>query len=1075
MSQLLINDYYNEIERLRKFSGSSTEGVVSQAFARLLNEFSRQNNWVFVQQAGMQSAQRTNIRPDGVVFTAAGMAFGYWEAKDSDDDLDVEIAAKIKRGYPTTNIIFENTQIAVLYQNGNEVLRCPMNDGDELLRLVTLFFDHESSEIHNFNKAIEQFREDLPLVLEALRQKINEAYHDNKDFKQKATDFLAHARETINPTIGEADIREMLIQHILTEEIFNHVFNEGDFHRENNIAIQLYKLEGAFFTGAIKRDTLKALNPYYAEIRRNAAAIEDHAQKQTFLKIIYENFYKVYNPKAADRLGVVYTPNEIVKFMIEGADWLCHKHFGKALIEPNVEILDPATGTGTFICELLEHFRGQPEKLAHKYKNELHANEVAILPYYVANLNIEATFAAISGQYAEYPNLCFVDTLDNVAALGIRTGQQLDMLAGLSDENIERVKRQNRAKISVIIGNPPYNAWQENFNMRNPNRAYKRIDQAIKDTYIAKGTAQNKNSVYDMYTRFFRWASDRMHDDGVLCFVTNRNFIEKAAYDGFRQIVEQEFDEIYLMDLGGDVRVNPKLSGTKNNVFGIQTGVAISFFVKHHSGRKKDKTPARIYYARRPEFDTKDDKLSFLSSNSIADIKFEHISPSKRHNWINQIENEWDDLIAVASKDEKAGKKGSKGRAIFKLFSSGLKTQRDDWAYDHSRANLEAKMGEFVRVYEETRKDRDNPAKDSIKWDAELESYLTRNISKSLDKKCMLPGLYRPFVKKWAYFDQHFNGRTYQLPSIFPDGAENSGIMITGNGASKPFHNLAFDQIPGLDTLEKTQCLPRYRYSSSGEKIDNITDWALRKFRAAYGVNDSHSDSSPPPCGEGGPKGRVGVGESRQKSSPTGSAVASSASPTSPQGGGNISANTSPAITKDDIFHYVYGVLHDPHYRETYAINLKREFPRIPFYPDFHQWAEWGKQLMQLHIHYEDVAPWPLTRIDEVDEKARAVEQNPRVVLKADKDNGSIRLDSETVLSGIPAEVWDYKLGNRSALEWILDQYKEKTPRDATIREKFNTYRFADYKEKVVDLIMRVTRVSVETMKITEAMRAAKR
>ena len=252
----------------------------------------------------------------------------------------------------------------------------------------------------------------------------------------------------------------MLIQHVLTEDIFSHVFDSADFHSQNNVAGELYKLEATFFTGTVKRNTLDSLRPYYAAIRSAAALVDSHLEKQRFLKAIYENFYRVYNPKAADRLGVVYTPNEIVRFMIEGADWLCNQHFGKGLIDRNVEILDPAAGTGTFICELIEHFRGQPTKLAHKYAEELHANEVSILPYYVANLNIEATYAATSGEYEEFQNLCFVDTLDNTAGLGIRAGHQHDMFGAMSDENVLRIKKQNSRKISLVIGNPPYNANQ---------------------------------------------------------------------------------------------------------------------------------------------------------------------------------------------------------------------------------------------------------------------------------------------------------------------------------------------------------------------------------------------------------------------------------------------------------------------------------------------------------------------------------------------------------------------------------------------------------------------------------------
>ncbi len=428
---------------------------------------------------------------------------------------------------------------------------------------------------------------------------------------------------------------------------------------------------------------MRAMQPYYAAIRKNAAQITSHQEKQTFLKVIYENFYKVYNPKAADRLGVVYTPNEIVRFMVEGADWLCHRHFGKTLIDPGVEILDPATGTGTFICELIEHFRGQPAKLRHKYREELHANEVAILPYYVANLNIEATYAAVAGGYEEFPNLCFVDTLDNVAGLGKRAGHIDDLFGALSDENVARVQRQNKRKISVVIGNPPYNAWQESFNQRNANRAYKKIDQRIKETYVLNGTAQNKNSVYDMYTRFFRWASDRVHDDGVVAFISNRNFIEKAAYDGFRRDVMEEFNEIHIVDLGGDVRANPKISGTRHNVFGIQTGVSIAFLVKKHR-----QTGCKVFYVRRPEFDTAEDKLAWLGAESASGVAFQRIEPDKQGNWLDITDDDWVDLIPVVSKEVKAAKSPDRRQAIFRLFSHGVQTKRDEWLYDFSNSNL---------------------------------------------------------------------------------------------------------------------------------------------------------------------------------------------------------------------------------------------------------------------------------------------------------------------------------------------------------------------------------------------------
>ncbi|WP_420131791.1 N-6 DNA methylase, partial [Rhodopseudomonas sp.] len=519
MNQILIQDYLNDLSDLRKASGSNRESVVSEAFKDLLKGYAKSHDLIFLPQYELPRQDGAGRIVDGALVYSLRVPFGYWEAKDEEDDLDAEIARKLRRGYPRDNIIFEDSRTAVLMQHGNEVMRCAVDDTDRLQHLLELFFKYERPEIVEFRAAVTQFQKDLPEVLAALRDMINAAQRDSAPFRKAATKFLKHAQETINPMVTADDVREMLIQHILTEEIFSKVFDEDDFHRLNNVAKELDTLERLFFTGAVKKKTMRALDPYYNAIRKNAHEVPNHVEKQRFLKVIYEGFYKVYNKKAADRLGVVYTPNEIVRFMVESADWLCQKHFSKSLIDRDVQILDPATGTGTFICELLEHFRGQKDKLAYKYKEELHANEVAILPYYVANLNIEATYAAITGQYAEFPNLCFVDTLDNVGGLGRKAGPQHDLVGAMSEENVARIKRQNSRKISVVIGNPPYNANQQNENDNNKNRTYPRIDERIKDTYIKQSTAQ-KTKAYDMYTRFFRWASDRLHDDGIIAFVS---------------------------------------------------------------------------------------------------------------------------------------------------------------------------------------------------------------------------------------------------------------------------------------------------------------------------------------------------------------------------------------------------------------------------------------------------------------------------------------------------------------------------------------------------------------------------
>lgn len=1081
MSQLLIHDYLNQLDLIKKVSGSQRETILREAFKDLLKQWGKQQDLLFLAEYPLKTTFNTNINVDGVLMHALRMPLGYWEAKDAKDDLDKEIRDKFKSGYPHDNIIFSDDRTAVLWQNQHEALRCDMTDTTALAQLLKRFFAFERPEIASFRTAVEQFKTDLPTVLQALLEMIDTQYRDNATFRAAASAFLAQAQEAINPALTRDNVREMLIQHILTEEIFAKVFDDSDFHQKNNVARELYRLEAAFFTGALKKKTLKGLEPYYAAIRAAAAQIGSHSEKQTFLKVIYENFYKVYNTKAADRLGVVYTPNEIVRFMIEGTDWLCERHFGKHLIDQGVDILDPATGTGTYICELLEHFRGQPKKLAHKYAHELHANEVDILPYYVANLNIEATYAAITGDYTEFPNLCFVDTLDNVGLHTAGKGGTTELFGSVSDENVARIKRQNARRISVVIGNPPYNANQANENDNNKNREYGAIDRRIKDTYIAHSTAQ-KTKLYDMYARFFRWASDRLDDNGILAFVTNRSFIDARTFDGFRKTVAQEFSDIYVVDLGGDVRANPKLSGTRHNVFGIQTGVAISFMVKRQRPAHEP-GPARVWYVRRPELETAEDKLAWLASQPLRTLELEHIQPDKNANWLHLTDNDFETLMPLASKETKATKIEGAERAIFKLFSLGVSSNRDDWAIDLNSNSLEKKVTYFIDFFNEERKRWENFSKNTnfqnslersnklsnfvdrtIKWTTELEAHLNKQKSLIFDRQCIRSYSYRPFLSLYAYIQPVFTHRQYRQASIFPTTKDtfNKYICFIGDATEKPFSVLAGDQLPDLNYLSAaaagTKVLPFWTYTTKGNRTDNITDWALEQFTQHYHGNGPTTTPAQP-------------------RRPSRSKKADAATPTDAHSPATASAPdaVAPSITKEAIFHYCYAVLHDPVYRQKYAQNLKREFPRIPLYPDFWRWAHWGAQLMALHIGFETVAPHALTRTDVPDTKARTANQAPKALLKSDPAAGTITLDTETTLRGIPPSAWAYQLGNRCAIDWVLDQYKEKKPKDPTIRERFNTYRFADHKEKVIDLLARVTTVSVQTVAITQAMQALER
>jgi predicted helicase len=647
-----------------------------------------------------------------------------------------------------------------------------------------------------------------------------------------------------------------------------------------------------------------------------------------------------------------------------------------------------------------------------------------------------------------------MDTLDN---MGFDYKNKQSDMFGLSEENTERIKRQNERKISVIFGNPPYNANQMNENDNNKNREYPIIDKRIKDTFIKQSTAQ-KTKLYDMYSRFYRWAMDRLGDEGIIAFITNRSFINSRTFDGFRKIVASEFDHIYIVDLGGDVRSNPKLSGPKHNVFAIQAGVAIMFLVKTLDnkivlredeeeefkylkkslkltrvvsepevsyGDTKYISPkgCRIYYIRRPEMETAKDKLEFLSTTKLYDLikngSYEHIMPDKLNNWIELTDNDWEELIPTISYDVKTS---NLENTIFKIFSNGISTNRDSWVYDEDKLVLENKVIHFINRYNnllaKSKKDgfTDDLFVDDIKWSHAFKNKFRNFKYLTFDPSKITWIYYRPFKKLYYYSD--FDLSDLITTSHFEISGKNlimeNQLIWFKCGITSYFFSLGINKVHDIMPNGGSKCLPLYRYDESGNRIENITDWGLWQFRGNY-------------------------------------------------------ENT--AITKEDIFHYVYAVLHNPEYRTKYEMNLKREFPRIPFYDDFWKWAALGKQLMDLHINFETVEPYPL-RVSGLD-NSQPLNPNPNTPkpkLKADKLEGRIIIDEETILEGIPKEVWEYKLGNRSALEWILDQYKEKTPKDPTIREKFNTYKFIDYKDKVIDLLMRVTTVSVETVRIVKEM-----
>ncbi|MEP6627881.1 MAG: type ISP restriction/modification enzyme [Ginsengibacter sp.] len=1025
MSIYAIQQYHKELEKIIHFGGSKKETAIRNSFYNLLNEYARSKDLMLIPEISTKNKAGKIITPDGTIKDSIRNDWGYWESKDESDDINEEIRKKFDKGYPSDNILFEDSQTAVLYQHGEEVMRRNMRDEEQLHEILNKFLSYERPEVSDFREAIEKFKEDIPKVTVAIREIIEAQQLTNPDLQKGQESFLEMAKASINPDINIDDVKEMMIQHILSADIFNTIFDEPHFHQENNIARELNKLINTFFTGAIRRQTLGQIKHYYDTINARAASIADHHEKQKFLKVVYENFYKGYNPKAADRLGIVYTPNEIVQFMIRSTDYLLHKHFGKTMADKNVEILDPATGTGTFITDIIDYL--PKAKLKYKYKNELHANEVAILPYYIANLNIEYTYKQKMEAYEEFENLCFVDTLDNTGFHWV--GKQGDLF-GVSAENAERIRRQNERKISVIIGNPPYNANQQNENDNNKNREYAAIDKRIKETFIKNSTAQ-KTKMYDMYSRFYRWAIDRLNENGVIAFISNRSFIDSRTFDGFRKTIQQEFDHAYIIDTKSDVRANPKIAGTTHNVFGIQTGVAVLFLIK--TSHKQIKTaPCKIEYISMDDFWRKEEKLAWFSEHDLQNVDFENITPDKNNNWINNTDNDWESLIPVCDKAVKAGKTKE---AIFETFSTGINSGRDEWVIDFNKISLEEKMRFYVDEYNKVI--NGSPIIYNIKWSRNLKSRLAKKKNEKFLNAKIVNHFYRPYTLVNLYNSNLFVDERSNSIEIFGEelSYKNQTIALTGPNSGKPFLSLAVNRIGDYHFVSagaSSQYLPLYRYIKN-ERLDNITDWALQLFQEHYKINEPSS----PVC------------------------YANSAEVSEEF---RLETATPTPITKEAIFHYVYAVLHHPAYRKKYELNLKREFPRIPLYENFWQWATWGEQLMNLHINYETIEPYKLER------KEVAAKEHPKAKLKALKDTGVIILDENTELRGIPAAAWNYKLGNRSALEWILDQYKEKKPKDPTIAEKFNTYKFADYKEQVIGLLKRVCTVSAETMKVVGEM-----
>ena len=560
---------------------------------------------------------------------------------------------------------------------------------------------------------------------------------------------------------------------------------------------------------------------------------------------------------------------------------------------------------------------------------------MAILPYYIANLNIEYTYRERTGRYLEFPNLCFVDTLDNMdwqgASGGAVTRQGAFNLGGVSEENWIRVQEQNEKSISVIIGNPPYNAAQTSFNDFNPNRGYPAIDQRIRETYSQAGNAQNRNQQYDMHKRFIRWASDRLADDGIIAFITNRAYLDTKQDDGFRKVIAEEFNELWALDLKGNARTSGERRRQEGgSVFDdkIRVGVAICFLV-----RRRGAHGFKVFYNAVEDYTNALGKIAYIKDKTLDTLEFTEIVPDARFNWLNQSDTGFERLLTLADRETKSAKTPADEQAVFGLFSNGVKTQRDDWMFDFDKSDLEAKVRFFASTYENERRRLAGTTFDaseldaSIKWDRELQNYLRRDIPVGVSDDCIVESLYRPFAQKYLYFLRELNAMQYQMPQIFPHGQANNNRVICFPlpGSRIPFAALVANRVPDLHLfIDGIQCLPLYRYTADGERVSNITQWGLRR------INDHY----------------------RQ------------------EWGAGFDQRYPDGIGPEDIFAYTYAVLHDPVYRHDYRVDLLREFPRLPLYHEFDAWARMGQELLDLHIGFESAEPYPLERVEiDMDER----------------------------------------------------------------------------------------------------------
>jgi predicted helicase len=1072
----VVAAYYDNLEKFAKL-GIKHETAVRSAFHELLEHCARQFDWKLVPEFAIKRKGQADAKADGALLDNYGLNHGLWEAKDSADDLDKEIKHKFSVGYPKQNILFWQPDRAVLYQNGEQFYEADLAKPDDLVHILTLFLEFAPPAIAEWEKAVEEFKDKVPQIGLSLKVLIEKERQTNKKFIAAFDDFCSLCRGSLNPNISIEAVEEMIIQHILTERIFRKIFDVADFIARNVIAQEIEKVITALNSRVFSRDDFsKSLEHFYGAIENAAATITDFHEKQTFLNTVYERFFQGFCVKVADTHGIVYTPQPLVNFMVASVERLLKKYFGKSLSDRDVHILDPFTGTGNYVVNIMR--RILKSALPHKYASELHCNEIMLLPYYVASMNIEHAYLEATGKYEPFEGICLVDTFQTINGKMAYYGfnerhEQEEMAIGFNPENTKRIKRQKDSPIRVIIANPPYNAGQADENDNNKNRKYPELERRVSATYGEASDATLLRKLADPYVKAIRYATDRLVGGGIVCFVNNNSFVTEKTFDGMRKELAKDFDEIYVLDLGGNVRKNPKLSGTTHNVFGIQVGVSINLFVRRVNSDYTKNRRCAIYYHAVGQDWRKEEKYDFLDQKgSISGVNWKKLKPDDKGNWItNDTDEEFEFFLPIGSKDAKAGMSVP---TIFRTYSLGVSTNRDSVVYDFDAKRLAKRVEQFADDYNAELhrwQKKGKPADvdnfvnyEKVKWSETLKRHLTDEVEADFSANKILKSFYRPFTEMELYYDLHFVDRPGMFDEVFPNKKaykENSVLLVPSTGGRSPFWCFDSRSIPNLNfvSIDSAQCFPLFTYSKDGKhKQENITSKARTLFQIFY------EDDS---------------------------------------------------ITAADVFHYVYAVLHHPTYRTRFAENLIRDLPRIPFigvgdevtslksppaksgkksetphvvsyakfYPLaavetmqgdnkpghnpkasaklFHAFAAAGQKLADLHVNYESAKEFPLQR-----QENKEVKLDWRVeAMKLSKDKASLFYNDFLTLTGIPPEVFDYKLGNRSALEWVIDQYRVTKDDQGNIVSDPNRM---DDEQYIVRLIGQVITVSLETMKIVK-------